>query len=183
MKCAHLIPRQRGMSLIVVMLFLVMLTILGTTAVRTSTLEEKMTGNDRDRQVAFEAAEAGLRDGEREVFQSLTTGSGFDSACTGGLCVLSSTATPQYDVVDWSSATPRDYGSRSGAGAYPVTDVVRTPRYIVELLPDMPATAGSSLGLGTRSSTVGGTPYRITAVGWGRRPTTQVMLQSVYVKP
>ena len=42
---------------------------------------------------------------------------------------------------------------------------------------------GSSLGLGTRSSTVGGTPYRITAVGWGRRPTTQVMLQSVYVKP
>ena len=49
---------ERGVSLVIVLLFLVMLSILGTTAIQTSSLEEKMTGNERDRQIAFEAAEA-----------------------------------------------------------------------------------------------------------------------------
>ena len=169
--------RQRGISLVIVMLFLVMLTILGLTAVRTATLEEKMTGNDRDHQIAFEAAEAALRDAELEAFRSLDPGSGFTAACTAGLCLPSVTATPQQLTVDWSSATPREYGSQTAVGTYAVAVVARTPRYIVELLPDMPTTAGNPFRSG------GGTPFRITAVGWGRRPTTQVMLQSVFVKP
>jgi Tfp pilus assembly protein PilX len=42
---------------------------------------------------------------------------------------------------------------------------VRTPRYIIELLPEADA----------------GTPYRITAVGWGRNLSSEVRLQSVYL--
>ena len=173
---------QRGISLVVVLLFLVMLSILGTTAIQTSSLEEKMTGNERDRQIAFEAAEAALRDAEREIFLSLSPNSPFDSACDAGLCVPSTTAVPQWDAVDWMSATPRQYGAFTGIGSYPVTGLARTPRYIIEILPRMAASAGNSAGLGARSSTTAGTPYRITAVGWGRRPTTQVQLQSVYVR-
>lgn len=173
---------QRGISLVVVLLFLVMLSILGTTAIQTSSLEEKMTGNERDRQIAFEAAEAALRDAEREIFLSLNPNSPFDSACDNGLCTPSTTAVPQWDGVDWMSATPRQYGAFTGAGAYPVTGLARTPRYIIEILPRMAASAGNSAGLGARSSTTAGTPYRVTAVGWGRRPTTQVTLQSVYVR-
>src|SRR5262249_39147003 len=102
---------QRGISLVVVLLFLVMLSILGTTAIQTSSLEEKMTGNERDRQIAFEAAEGALRDAEREIFQSLGPTSPFDSACDNGLCTPSTTAVPAWDAVDWFSATPREYGA------------------------------------------------------------------------
>jgi Tfp pilus assembly protein PilX len=56
----------------------------------------------------------------------------------------------------------------------------RTPRYVIELLPDMPRPMGETLN--TRSAASGGTPYRITAMAWGRRQTTQVQLQVVYVK-
>ena len=173
---------QRGLSLVIVLLFLVMLSILGTTAIQTSSLEEKMTGNERDRQIAFEAAEGALRDAEREIFLSLNPNSPFDSACDNGLCTPSTTAVPAWDSVNWLSATPRQYGQFTGAGAYPVAGLANTPRYIIEILPRMAASAGNSAGLGARSSTTAGTPYRITAVGWGKRPTTQVQLQSVYVR-
>ena len=170
------------MSLVIVLLFLVMLSILGTTAIQTSSLEEKMTGNERDRQIAFEAAEAALRDAEREIFTSLSPSSPFDSACDNGLCTPSTTAVPQWEAVNWLSATPRQYGAFTGVGAYPVADLANSPRYIIEILPRMAPSSGNSAGLNRRSSTAAGTPYRITAVGWGKRATTQVQLQSVYVR-
>lgn len=173
---------QRGMSLVVVLLFLMIMAGLGTTAIRTATIEEKMSGNERDRQIAFEAAEAALRDGERHVRAALTAGAGFTAACVNGLCLPSVTAVPQWNTVDWTSGTPIAYGSQSGVGAYPVTGVARAPRYIVELLPIMPPLPGCSMVVAVRNSCTGGTPFRVTAVGWGRRATTQVMLQSVYVR-
>jgi type IV pilus assembly protein PilX len=173
---------QRGLSLVVVLLFLVMLSILGTTAIQTSSLEERMTGNERDRQIAFEAAEGALRDAEREIFQSLGPGSPFDSACDNGLCTPSTTAVPAWDAVNWLSATPRQYGAFTGAGAYPVAGLANSPRYIIEILPRMIPSSGNSAALNKSSSTKAGTPYRITAVGWGKRATTQVQLQSVFVK-
>jgi type IV pilus assembly protein PilX len=175
--------RERGISLVVVMLFLVIMAGIGAAAMRSAIIEEKMSGNERDRQIAFEAAEAALRDGEREVLMLLNSTSGFDSACTAGLCVPSSTATPQWNVVNWAGGIPHNYGSVTGVGAYPVTTVARTPRYIIELLPDMPPLPGCSSVTAARASCTGGTPYRVTAVGWGRRQATQVMLQSVYDKP
>jgi type IV pilus assembly protein PilX len=175
--------RERGISLIIVLLFLVIMTGLGATAIRTAMIEEKMSGNERDRQIAFEAAEAALRDGESEIVALLTSASGFTLACGTGLCVPSATATPQWSSVNWNGAVPHAYGSQSGAGTYPVTDVSRAPRYIIELLPDMPPLPGCSAVVSSRASCTGGTPFRITAVGWGRRASTQVMLQSLFVKP
>jgi type IV pilus assembly protein PilX len=173
---------QRGLSLVVVLLFLVMLSILGTTAIQTSSLEEKMTGNERDRQIAFEAAEAALRDAEQEILLSLSPTSPFDSACDNGLCTPSTTAVAAWDAVDWLSATPRQYGAFTGAGAYPVAGLANTPRYIIEILPRMLPSSGNSAAMNHSASTKAGTPYRITAVGWGKRATTQVQLQSVFVR-
>lgn len=173
--------RQQGMSLVIALIFLIVLTILGLVSIRSSTLQERMAGNDRDRALAFEAAEAALRDAERDVLANLTPESPFDAACTNGLCLPATIATPNWEQVPWTGTTSRVYGVASGAGAYPA-DVSQPPRYIVELLPDLPVGAGNSLNANVRSSTSGGTAYRITARGWGRRDTTQVMLQSVYVK-
>jgi type IV pilus assembly protein PilX len=172
---------QRGSSLVIALIFLIVLTILGLVSVRSSTMQERMAGNDRDRAIAFEAAEAALRDAELDILRNLTPESPFDAACTNGLCLPATVATPNWQLVPWTGATSRVYGVASGSGAYPL-DVAQPPRYIVELLPDLPAGAGNSLNANVRSSTSGGTAYRITARGWGRRGTTQVMLQSVYVK-
>lgn len=176
--------RQAGASLVVALLFLLVLTVLGLVAVRGATLHERMAGNDRDRATAFEAAEATLRDAERDVLQNLTPANAFTAACNAGLCTPSTTATPRWTSNAWSGATSRVYGVASGAGDYPIDDVANPPRYIVELLPDIPAGAGNSLNsnAGARSSTTGGTAYRVTVRAWGRRATTQVMLQSVFVK-
>ena len=53
---------QHGSALIIGLIFLVLLTVVGITAMQTTTLEEKMAGNQRDRSVAFQAAETALRD-------------------------------------------------------------------------------------------------------------------------
>ena len=182
MKTRTPIGSQNGASLVIALLFLLVLTILGLVSVRSSTVQERMAGNDRDHAVAFEAAEAALRDAELDIRLNITPADAFDTACATGLCWPATVATSQWNAVSWSGATSRIYGVSSGAGAYPIA-VANPPRYIVELLPPLPPSPGDSVKEGNRASTDGGIGYRITATGWGRRPNTQVMLQSVYVKP
>jgi len=55
---------QRGSALLVSLIILLVMTMLGVQAMSTTTLEERMSGNYRDNELAFEAAEAALRAGE-----------------------------------------------------------------------------------------------------------------------
>lgn len=52
--------RQSGAVLIVAMILLVVLTLLGVTAMNTTSLEEKMASNTQEQVRAFQAAETGL---------------------------------------------------------------------------------------------------------------------------
>lgn len=64
----HPAPRsQRGAILVVALMFLVLLTIVGVSSISSTTLEEKMAGNARDQQIAFQAAESALRDAEIDL--------------------------------------------------------------------------------------------------------------------
>ena len=69
----HSIAQQRGATLAVVLIFLVLVTLIGVTAMSTTTLEEKMAGNQKEQNAAFQAAEAALRDAILDIL-------GFDSA-------------------------------------------------------------------------------------------------------
>src|SRR3970040_2121955 len=51
---------ERGTALIMSLVILMILTILGITAMSTSSLEEKMSGNIQESTRAFEAAESGI---------------------------------------------------------------------------------------------------------------------------
>lgn len=57
---AALPRRQTGAVLIVAMILLVILTLLGVTAMNTTSLEEKMATNNQEQVRAFQAAETGL---------------------------------------------------------------------------------------------------------------------------
>lgn len=67
--------RQRGVALVTSLMILLILTILGVTAMRTSTLQEKMSANIQESTRAFQVAESGLK-------QSLNTVGTFDLYAT-----------------------------------------------------------------------------------------------------
>jgi len=58
------LKHQGGAALMFSLIFLLLLTIIGLTAMQSSTLQERMAGNTRDTNLAFQAAELGLRAGE-----------------------------------------------------------------------------------------------------------------------
>jgi type IV pilus assembly protein PilX len=55
---------QGGAVLVVSLIILLVLTVLAVSMSQTARLQERMTGNMRDSDVAFQSAEAALRDGE-----------------------------------------------------------------------------------------------------------------------
>jgi type IV pilus assembly protein PilX len=63
----HPLHRQQGAVLIVALIFLVILTMLGVTAMTGTTMETRMAGNSRDLGVALNAAEAAMRDAEWDI--------------------------------------------------------------------------------------------------------------------
>ncbi|WP_161539962.1 PilX N-terminal domain-containing pilus assembly protein [Glaciimonas sp. PCH181] len=58
---------QSGIALPVVLIFLIVMSMMGVVAIRNVTLEEKIAGNLRSHQLAFEAAEQVLRYCESEA--------------------------------------------------------------------------------------------------------------------
>lgn len=61
---ARPLSRQRGMVLITSLVLLLALTLLGLAAMQNTALEERMAGNLRSESLAFQSAEAALREGE-----------------------------------------------------------------------------------------------------------------------
>lgn len=71
--------RQRGAVLIVALIMLLLISIIGTVAMRSATMEERMAGNQRERHLSFQAAEAALRVGEQTAvaeYPNITTNNG-----------------------------------------------------------------------------------------------------------
>ena len=65
---------QQGVSLLMVLILLVVMSILGVAVLRSSAMQERMSANLRDRNDALQAAEAGLRVAQQAV--TANTGSG-----------------------------------------------------------------------------------------------------------
>lgn len=75
------VSRQKGAALFISLMFLILLTLIGLSAANVGILQERMAGNVRESNIAFQTAEAALRDIERRV-QDVTMGGG------GGLGVI-----------------------------------------------------------------------------------------------
>lgn len=70
MKIPDYLNGQNGAALITSLIFLTVLTILGMSTLGTALLESRMAGNMRDRNLAFQVAEIGLRDAELYIRDS-----------------------------------------------------------------------------------------------------------------
>ncbi len=173
------------MSLFPALMFLLVLCVLGVAALNSTLLQEKMAGNTKDMNVAFQAAEAGLRDAEADVVKNITPGSVFTSSCTNGLCTPPSTwptplATDISRAVDWGdSSKTRAYGSQTSAPA--LTDVAAQPLYVIEKLSGLTVPPGGSVGIGVAPPNSGGTAYRLTVLGTGARIESHIILQTTFL--
>ena len=63
--------REQGLVLLVGLIILVVLSLLAIGSIRSTTLEERMTGNSQDQQIAFQVAEAALREAEMILGQPM----------------------------------------------------------------------------------------------------------------
>lgn len=172
--------RQRGASLVVALILLLVMTLLGIAVIRGTLMEERMTANMLDRSLAFQAVEAALREGEElAATKPAMPGNG----CLNGLCAKPAAEDPPRWTVDgfWAD----DSGNWREATVV-LGDLTAKPRYIVELLAeDVP-----SLGTCTTDGDVSPDAscdstehrYRITARSQAEG-RAEVLLQSVYAVP
>ncbi|HKJ07798.1 MAG TPA: PilX N-terminal domain-containing pilus assembly protein [Gammaproteobacteria bacterium] len=172
------VANQRGSVLVVSLLILLVMTLIGVTAMNTSTLEQKMAYNFRDHQTAFQAAEAALRDGEAFVEANSLGPSDFSAACTNGLCTEASGTTPVWfdqTIKVWSTA------NLHRTATYTAPEVLQKPIYIVEWLGYV-FPAGYVPPPGTNPGPGDPEMFRITALATGGTTQARVMLQSTYEK-
>lgn len=174
------VRHEQGAVLLTGLAFLLVLTMLGISAMSINALEERMAGNSRDLNIAFQAAESGLRDAELDILNSINPASGFDASCTNGLCLPPSSSTPLAQSIDWNDTSiTREYGAYTGAGLLKL--VSSQPRYIIEMLSILPASPGQSIATGNKSAS-SDVVYRISALGVGGRSESRVILQSLFIK-
>lgn len=179
--------RQHGFVLVSAIMLLVALTLLGLSIMSTNTLEERMAGYSRDRQLAFEAAEAGLREAERDLLygsRAIIGVMGFEDGCsTEGLCLPKKTGSPIWADLEaandagWMRGTDAvktiKYGTYSSPPSTALDHVAAQPRYLIEAV---------TINVPTKMPATQTYVYRVSAVGFGRRVSTRVVLQSM-VRP
>jgi type IV pilus assembly protein PilX len=180
----------------VVLILLVIVSILGLSAAQVALMGERGTRNDRDRQIAWQAAEAALMDAEfdmrgpgtasrKDIFR---TGNSFE-AITGcsnsgnskGLCQTSKTDKPVWVAVDFTtknspSAEFGDFTGRTFDAGSSGLKPARSPRYIIEALKDTEAFNEATSQAPVKIV------YRVTAMGFGPREDIQAVTQMVFRK-
>jgi type IV pilus assembly protein PilX len=190
---------ERGASLVVVMMVLLVVTVLGIAGSRLALLGEASARHDRDKQIAFEAAEAAIVDAQNDIdrvgsascaalraeekFNAtqvlIAPGTCQSSSGERGMCAPAAAGAtkPTWAAVDFldqsGSATTVEYGTFTcrtfDTGAG--VKPARPPRYVVEIMEDKtPGTAAGAL------------MYRITAMGFGPRVETRAVVQVEYRK-
>lgn len=176
---------QQGITLVVVLILLVVMSVLGLAVLRSSAMQERMSANLRDRNEAMQAAETGLLKAQEDVirgtFNDMWNGSsdfptlrGAMTCAADGLCDRSDPNVPaQWETApaaptNWVHMDPTD---------------TSTPRYgyIVEYLG---LAKGESADVQGVCNTTSAPRYlcerpmfRVTAYGRGRG-VAQVVLQA-----
>jgi type IV pilus assembly protein PilX len=163
-------PRERGAILVTSLLLLLTLTIIGVSVVQITRMQERMAGNMRDLNLAFQGAEAALRDGEAQVEGSIGL-----VTCTSAPCATwERTTLPVMTAttVAWWAANAQEYGVD---GTRELTDLAADPQFVVEHLRQV----RPSLNV---DDTFGRDFFQVTARSAGASGGTNTMLQVTYAK-
>lgn len=183
MKHPVILPaRQRGAILVISLLLLLVMTVLALTASQTTRLQERMAGNARDVDQAFQAAEAGLRAAELSLEEQTEE---------NGRIIVTPCAEVSADcsILD-RPAEPRDYRrsdkdfwkDAKNAVSYGDPKVKEFDRLAAEPLYRIEkwSEVSDTLSEGAKRGQKTGTAYYVnTARALGGTDTAEVVLQSV----
>jgi len=189
---------QKGAVLIVGLIMMLLLTIIGLAAIRGTDLQERMAGNMRDRNLAFQAAEASLRIGEEVLdgaaipsFAGNVKGYWPDlnkqatySSLSAGIWPLmdGSTTERRLRPITWTDAQWEQNSIRIAADI--LEKVKEQPRYTIEelLVSARALNQGGGVDVESQEKMEDSQFYRITARGLGGTADAEVILQSTFAR-
>jgi type IV pilus assembly protein PilX len=164
---------QRGAALVIAMLILLMLSSLGVAMFRSFGLQERIAGNTREKQHAFQAAQSALQFGEWWLTQgNANTG----TACSGNLAATTVcsnavamatfiagqwTMGSAYTPINVNGAAPMTISTTGGSGTY-----YASPRLYLNYM---------GLAPGGQARV-----YQVTAMGNGGDVNSVAVVQSTY---
>jgi type IV pilus assembly protein PilX len=179
--------QQRGMALIVSLILLLVLTLLGLAAMQNTSLEERMAGNLRAENVAFQASESALRAGESWLgavtltTQPATTNT---SPATGQVWALDAPNPNTGTNLTWWLESDASWWTTNGiayTGAlkYTATDSLSVqPRYAIE----QAGFVRDTLVVGQQQDYSGRWFYQTTSRGVDTGGRGEVMLRSTFAR-
>lgn len=196
--------KQRGATLIVALVMLLVMGSLGASTMNTATLEERMANNARQKAIATAAAESALREAEQWLFSEVDSADAiidhFLNTPTVGCYTdrelpilaavnanrLSGSIPDLSEDSNWEQANV----SRSIVdidNSLATDNWSKDPRVVIELLGPTragflrgsPGTA-QSLDGGAQPSKLGPWVFRVTAIGWSKNPDIYSVLQTTY---
>lgn len=88
------LKHESGAVLIIALIFILIMSVIGLTAIQSTTVQERMALNNHDRNLAFQAAEAALRNAENTIM------GGNINTVAAGLSIVES---PNW--AGWANAT------------------------------------------------------------------------------
>lgn len=181
---------QAGVALVVALLMLLILSLLAVTSVEKVNISERIAGNQRDMNSAFQAAEAALLEGERWILNPpagiILTPPTPSTSCSGSACATAvwdtvangngndsvrfeNGSTKEWHEIDWATKG-RQLSVHGGTGnnGASMQSLANNPRYVIEYL-------GSGSVSGTNVYY-----FRVTARAVGVTPNSEVILQSIF---
>ena len=169
--------QESGAVLLVTLILLLLMNIVGLSSIKGSNMQELMAGNVRDRQIAFQAAEAALRQAEEAA--NGVNAPNTDGAVKGMMQGKEKGVTSSY----WRNEHVWQ-GTNESAVEF-TTDLALTyarPRYVIEKLDVVyvPGSDGRAVDVVGVQSAPDIMVYRITGRGVGMTPNSIVYLQSLY---
>tara|TARA_R110002111_G_scaffold8723_3_gene31412 strand:- start:1062 stop:1607 length:546 start_codon:yes stop_codon:yes gene_type:complete len=166
--------KQSGVVLIISLIMLVLLTLIGVTAMQVTGLEEKMAGNMKSNNLAFQSAETALREGENWL-ATRTAEPPVDSA---PVWAFNDMDPDSADSTPWWFDSERNATWWSANAVQPsvtLNGVPTDPLYLIEFK----YFASDTLNIGTNNPPPGVNYYQITAKGTGANAQSRQLLQSI----
>jgi type IV pilus assembly protein PilX len=164
---------QRGAALAIALLILLMLASLGVAMFRSFGLQERIAGNTREKQHAFQAAQSALQFGEWWLTQgNATTGTACSGAlaaaqvCSNAAAMATLTAAPwvigsTYVPINVNGAAPMTISTTGGVGTY-----FAAPKLYINYMGLAPSGQARV--------------YQVTAIGNGGDANSVAVVQSTY---
>lgn len=147
--------KQSGSALLVSLIILLLMTILGVTSMQTTTMQDRMAGNMKDRNLAFQRAEQALREAQRDLPGSV-------DAAISGFSVTDAEGWIKYFEDQGAFSSDKRYATHVQEIPYSVPQICEPGNVCDE-------------GFDTVQNRI---LYRITALGIGQSDDTLVVLQA-----